>query len=147
MPRTAEPPGQRSVRSILLAIAALPFAALGAAQVTCNLVPGTGCTGRGPFVCADRAGIGQVLAGSCEIAGNYLLVLGACAPTPIQIPGCCALGIDPAAFIAMPTHAGWSVPIPYDPRLIGALVCHQCFGLPLCTSQDVRAAVRVTITP
>jgi len=117
------------------------------AQLKCNLVPGTGCSGIGPFACGDRAGIGQVLGGACEIAGFYVLLLGGCASSPIWIPLCCSLGVDPAAMIMIPVHGPWSVPIPFDPRLIGAVLCHQCYGLPLCTNQDIRAAVRVTITP
>ena len=138
----------RYLRRAVLALAAFCAAAPLVAQLNCNLVPGTGCAGIGPSLCASRVGIGQTIGGLCSFGGGYLLLLGACAPSPIPVPGCCSIGVDPVGMIVMHVHGPWNVPVPFDPRLIGVVLCYQCFEEPACRSPSSSLmAVRVTITP
>ena len=116
----------------------------------CRPVPGTGCNNSAPPICTGSTGVGQTF-GVVFIGGNWWLLLGLCARTPIPLPfscsGVCNLGVDPSIHTLYSVHSTWSVQIPNDPRLIGATFCHQAAERFSSCVFAMTQTIRFTITP
>jgi len=118
-------------------------------------IPGSGCAGA-PFTSAPDARVGQALSWSCPIClgtATHLTVIGVPLPAllPLQPPATCAssgtcfLACDPILVIQ---GASSRLPIPADPRLVGACLCAQCACYDLnfaCLS--VMGALQICIQP
>jgi len=146
-------------RSLVTVAAAAVLTSLAAAQNPCTPVSGSGCPGATPPSCTGSVAIGSTLDIICISSGRSAIAqtvfLGACAPTPVQLPMPLTCGVNPCNLVVRLTgflaiNTGFqtlSVPIPNNPLLIGQTLCFQCLELlspPGCI--QVSEAMSVTIT-